>query len=79
MRRFIRFFVRPISTASFDHRLGQFACYAVSLMVLVLGFLKVSRLGLDEAHLFFGVLMVLILAMLAIIIGTLIAPRAKPE
>jgi hypothetical protein len=79
MRRFIHFLARPISTSSFDHRLGQCTCYAVSLLVLILGILKLSWLGLDEAQLFLGLLMVLTLAMLAIVMGTLIAPRKTAE
>lgn len=41
------------------------------MLVLVLGMLKLCRLGLDEAHLFFGVLHVLCLTLLLVIAGTL--------
>ena len=71
MRHVFRFLLHPISTARFDNRLSQFLCYAGSLMVLVLGILKLSRLELDEAHLFLGVLLVLTVTMLGVIGGSL--------
>lgn len=77
MRNAVRFLMRPISTNRFDGRLAQFSCYAGSLMVLVLGILKLCRLGLDEAHLFFGLLLVLCLTLLGVIAGTLAAPTDK--
>jgi hypothetical protein len=66
-----------MSTERFDGQLAQFLCYAGSLLVLVLGMLKLCRLGLDEAHLFFGVLLVLCLTFLGIIGGTLAGPTEK--
>ena len=77
MRNVVRFFMRPISTNRFDGRFAQLSSYAASLMVLVLGMLKLCRLGLDETHLFFGVLLVLCLTMLFVIGGTLAGPTEK--
>ena len=77
MRNAVRFLMRPISSCRFDDRLAQISCYAGSLLVLVLGMLKLCRLGLDEAHLFFGVVLVLCLTVLLIICGTLTSPPGK--
>jgi hypothetical protein len=77
MRNAARFLMRPVSTKRFDDRLAQFSCYFSALMVLVLGILKLSGLGLDETRLFFGLLLVLCLTMLLIIAGTLAGPSEK--
>jgi hypothetical protein len=52
-------------------------CYVVSLLVLVLGMLKLCRLGLDETHLFMGVLLVLCLTILCVIAGAIMEPSEK--
>ena len=73
----LKFLTRPIGTKQFDARFAQMACYVVALLVLMLGILKLCRLGLDETHLFFGLLLVLCLAMLCVIGGTLAGPSEK--
>lgn len=77
MRKAFESLTRPIGTKGFDVRFAQVACYAGSLLVLMLGILKLCRLGLDEAHLFFGLLLVLCLANLGVILGTLTGPSEK--
>ncbi len=77
MRHAMRFLIRPLSTTRFDERLCQLLCYAGALVVAAFGFLAVARLGLDDAHLFLGLLLVLVVAMLGIVIGTLAGPSKK--
>lgn len=77
MPRAFRSFVRPVSTTGFDQRLCQLLCYAGALVMLVFGILAVSRLGSDGAHLLFGLLLVLVVAMLGVVIGTLVGPSKK--
>jgi hypothetical protein len=77
MRNAIRFMTRLISTCRFDDRLAQITSYVVALLVLVLGMLKLCQLGLDQAQLFFGVLLVLCLTMLCIVVGTVAGPTNK--
>jgi hypothetical protein len=77
MRSSLRFLMRPLSTARFDDRLTQTLCYAASLTILVLGGLKLSRLGLDEAHLFLGALQVFALTILGAIAGTMASRSRK--
>jgi hypothetical protein len=71
MRKNFRLLVCPLSTPAFDERLQQFLCHAGAITVLVLGSLKVSRLGLDEGHLFLGALLEFALTTLLAIAGTL--------
>ena len=61
MAKLLQILTRSISSRRFDDRFAQIACYAGSLFVLVLGILKLCRLGLDEAHLFPGLLLVYLL------------------
>src|SRR3954454_6226849 len=77
MRKSLEFLTRPIGTRRLDDRVAQMACYAGSLLVLVLGVLKLCRLGLDETHLFLGLLLVLSLTILGVIGGTLVGPSEK--
>jgi uncharacterized membrane protein len=70
--------MRRLSTDRFDNRLAQIVCYVVAIGILILGILKLCRLGLDEAHLFFGLLLVLCLSVLCIIAGTITGPSEKP-
>jgi hypothetical protein len=79
MRKLLHMLRRPISSGRFDDRFAQVACYVGSLLVLVLGILKLCRLGLDEAHLFLGLLLVLCLTTLGVIGGSLVGPAEKAE
>jgi hypothetical protein len=79
MRKLLNILIKPIGSARCDDRFAQVACYVGSLLVLVLGILKLCRLGLDEAHLFLGLLLVLCLTMLGVIGGTLVGPPEKAE
>lgn len=77
MKVAFRFFVRPMSTTGFDERLCQLLCYAGAVVVLIVGILAVTRLGSGGAHLLFGLLLVLAVAMLGVVIGTLVGPSKK--
>ncbi|HEX3358585.1 MAG TPA: hypothetical protein VHS31_16540 [Tepidisphaeraceae bacterium] len=72
-----KIWTRSITTDRFDQRFAQMTCYVVSLLVLVLGMLKLCRLGLDETHLFMGVLLVLCLTILCVIAGAIMEPSEK--
>ena len=65
----MRNITRPITSPSFDSRIGQVACWTSSLVLLVLGMLKLTTLPLTETELFFGVLLVLIASQLCVLIG----------
>ena len=71
----LRSMLRPLTSDTFDAKAGQVACWLVSGLVLVLGFLKLFRLPLSETELFFGILLVLAVALLGVLIG-LVLPIA---
>ena len=54
-------------------RVGQLACYLAAVVILALGLGKLNALaaGLDEAELFFGILLVFATGLLMICLGTL--------
>lgn len=70
-----RFFGQQISSDAFDKRLGQVVCFVAGGLVLVLSMWKLTRLGLSEAQLFFGVLLSLCVPLLLVIVG-LVLPIA---
>ena len=69
--RIARAFGRKLSSDRFDAGLGQLACWSVSLLVLVLGVLKLAALTLTETELFFGLLLVVAVALLLCNLGML--------
>ena len=70
--RFARTLGRKISSDGFDAGMGQLACWAVSILVLGLGFLKLASLPLTETELFFGLLLVLAVGLLGVNLGMLL-------
>ena len=68
---------RRISTDKFDANMAQFLCYGIGLMIMVLGITKVASMRLSEAELLFGILLVMIVAMQAIIVGVVLGLYAK--
>lgn len=70
--RIARAFGRKIGSDRFDAGIGQIACWSVSLLVLVLGVLKLASLPLTETELFFGLLLVFAVALLAWNLGMLV-------
>lgn len=75
MSAILKSLLRPLTSDSFDAKAGQLACWLVSGLVLVLGFLKLFRLSLSETELFFGILLVLAVTLLGVLIG-LVLPIA---
>jgi hypothetical protein len=69
MERVFRLLTRPLSSARWDAKFGQIVCWLVSMMVLVLGMFKLTRLPLTETELFFGILLVLTVTLLGLLIG----------
>jgi len=63
---------RRLSSDRFDAGMGQLASWCVSILVLALGFLKLAALPLTETELFFGVLLVLAVALLIWNVGMLV-------
>jgi hypothetical protein len=59
--------------------MAQASCWLTAGIVLVLGFFKLTRLPLNETELFFGVLLVLTVGLLATLIGMVlpIADKCK--
>ena len=68
---------RRISTDKFDANMAQFLCYGIGLMIMVLGIYKVTSMHLSEAELLFGILLVMIITMQAVIVGVLMGLYAK--
>ena len=75
MSAIVKSLLRPLTSDGFDAKAGQLACWLVSALVLVLGFLKLFRLSLSETELFFGILLVLAVTLLGVLIG-LVLPIA---
>ena len=61
-----------VSSNRLDGRIGQFTCYAVGFLIFVFGILKLTRMELTEAQLFFGVLLIVILWPLWVGLGLLL-------
>lgn len=71
MNSFTSFWTRRISRESVDVGIAQIACYLGGIGILILGFWKLTRMPVTEAELFFGVLLVLLTAVVMIAIGLL--------
>ena len=69
--RFPRTLVRKISSDDVDAKIGQLACWAASILVFGLGFLKLASLPLTETELFLGLLLVLAVGLLGVNLGML--------
>jgi len=54
---------------------AQILIYAIALMIMVLGIRKVATMGLSESDLLFGIVLVLILSLQAVIMGTIVGFR----
>jgi len=67
----IRLFTRNLTSTGFDAKMAKMACWICSAVVMVAGILKLARLQLTESELFFGILLVLAVAILFIILGLL--------
>jgi hypothetical protein len=70
--RFARAWGHKFSSDGFDAALGQYACWSASILILGLGFLKLSSLTLSETELFFGLLLVLAVGLLGVTLGMLV-------
>jgi len=68
--------VRPLTSARFDVFAGRLACWVAAILVLVLGFFKLTQLPLSETELFFGLLLVLAVTMQMILFG-LVLPQSE--
>jgi hypothetical protein len=71
MTNVLRLFKRNLTSTGFDAKAAQMGCWICSLIVMVAGILKLTRLQLTEAELFFGVLLVMAVTVLGIIAGLL--------
>ncbi len=71
MNNATRVWTRRISRESVDSGIAQFICYLAGIGILVLGFWKLTRMPVTETELFFGVLLVLLTAVVMIAIGLL--------
>jgi hypothetical protein len=71
---------RRLSTARFDANLGRIVAFAWAAVMLPLGLLKLMSLRLTEVELYFGILLVMTVALLAVVIGLLLGIQAsKPN
>ena len=75
MTQVLQLFKRTLTSTRFDATFAQFCLWTCSLIVLVAGILKLSRLQLNEAELFFGLLLVMTLSLLLAVAG-LVLPVA---
>ena len=76
MNRVFRMMIRPLTSCGTDAKWAQIACWLASGIVLVLGMLKLTTLPLTKTELFFGLLLVLTVALLCVLIG-LVVPRCS--
>lgn len=70
--RIVRAFERKVSSDHFDAGIGQLLSWSVSILVLVLGVFKLATLPLTETELFFGLMLVFAVALLAWNLGMLV-------
>ena len=68
---------KQVSSLKFDRRLGTVASFAVAILVMALGILKLSSMELTEAQLVLGVLMCVQASLLLIVIGFLAPMYSK--
>jgi predicted membrane-bound spermidine synthase len=66
---------RPLTAHDFDAKWGQIICWVISCVVLLGGIRELTLLPLTETELFFGLLLVLAVALLGVLIG-LVLPLA---
>jgi hypothetical protein len=66
---------RTISSDAFDRRLGRVFCFVASGLLLMVSMWKLTRLDLNEAQFFFGLLLSLCVPLLLVIVG-LVLPIA---
>lgn len=78
MSHLLRMMTLSLTSNQTDVRWGQIACWLSAVTALVLGMLKLAELPLTETELFFGVLLVLTVALLGVLIG-LVLPLAVPH
>jgi uncharacterized membrane protein len=71
-RKLFRNFNRKITSEAFDAQSGQVVSWLVSILVLILGFLKLTSFQLTEVQLFFGILLLLAVVLLGVILGLLL-------
>ena len=72
MNGFFTWLFRKLTSASTDAKIGQAFCWVGALLVMVAGMYKLTRLPLNEAELFFGVLLVMAVTLLGVIAGLLL-------
>ena len=75
--RIAQSFGSRITSNKFDAGIGQLACWFVATLVLALGFLKLASLALTETELFFGLMLVLAVALLGVNLGMLLRIDSK--
>lgn len=68
---------RKLTSDRFDAGFGQVACWLAAVLMLVLGFVKLTSLSLTETELFLGVMLVLTLALLCVNLGMLLRIDSK--
>ena len=56
---------------------AQILIYGLALLIMVVGIRKVAAMELNEAHLIFGILLVLILTVQVVIMATLVGLQAR--
>ena len=73
-----------LTSEGFDAKTGQIVCWVFSVLILIVGFYRVTQLPLSEPGLLLGLLLVLILAVSGISLGLLLpiaqmAERSREE
>lgn len=79
MLRPIRLLKGQVSRTKFDVGVAQAAMFVGGVAIMMLGIRKLARLELTETELFFGVLLVMVLALQLILAGMLLPLTARGE
>ena len=69
MTDILQLFKRNLTSPRLDATLAQIFCWTCSIIVMVAGVLKLSRLQLTEKELLFGILLVMAVTLLGIVAG----------
>ncbi len=74
-----RILTSRVASDSAARKFAQIACYFVAIAILPLGARRLATLQLDEAKLLIGVLMIVAVAVLFVIAGTLVRVAQPPD
>lgn len=65
-------FLKPITSESFDARVGKIGSWFAAIAVFCMGMYKLTKLPLSETEFFFGLLLVLTVSLLMVLMGLIL-------